>query len=231
MDNIHALRYAVYCKEKRYLDASKYPDGEEYDLYDDYSVHFAAYSDKRELVGTVRLVIPTGDQAFPYEDFCTPLPGVTLPPKGTSAEVSRLIIPADSREQSDKGILSFTSTLSKLLFERRKRASVHEYTRVTPAVHQTTSPRILLGLFRKMYRYSKEHGINYWYAAMERPLERMLRRYHFRFRAISEPVDYYGPVTLYLGDLAEIEASLTLHNPELLRWFQKSRSATPPVET
>lgn len=229
MDNIHSLRYAVYCKEKGYLDARNYPDGKEYDLFDDYSVHFSAYSAKRELVGTVRLVIPNEHQKFPFEGFCTPLPGIILPPKGRSAEISRLIIPPDSREQPDKDVLSFTSTLSRL-FERKKRSSAHEYTRVTPAAHQNTSPRILLGLFRKMYRYSKEHDINYWYAAMERPLDRMLRRYRFTFDRISDPVDYYGPVSLYLGDLAKIEASLAQHNPELLTWFQKSRSAAPPVE-
>ena len=51
MDSIHALRYAVYCKEKNFLDPSKYPDGKEYDLFDDYSVNFAAYSRKGEIVG------------------------------------------------------------------------------------------------------------------------------------------------------------------------------------
>jgi hypothetical protein len=65
---------------------------------------------------------------------------------------------------------------------------------------------------------------------MERPLERMLRRYHFIFHPISEPVDYYGPVTLYLGNLAEFEATLAQRNPELLNWFQTSRGASPPVE-
>lgn len=230
MDNIHSLRYAVYCKEKGFLDAGNYPDGKEYDAFDDYSVHFAAYNARQELVGAVRLVIPGENRPFPYEAFCKPLPGVVLPPSAQSAEVSRLIIPPDSREQQEKGVLSFTSALSKLL-EKRKTPRNHEYTRVTPAAHQTTSPRILLGLFRKMYRYSRGHGITYWYAAMERPLERMLRRYHFNFDRISEPVDYYGPVSLYLGNLARFETTLAERNPELLKWFQKSRGAAPPVES
>ncbi|MEW6678172.1 MAG: PEP-CTERM/exosortase system-associated acyltransferase [Pseudomonadota bacterium] len=229
MDDIHSLRYAVYCKEKGFLDARKYPDGKEYDLFDDYSVHFAAYNQHRDLVGTVRLVIPTGEQAFPFMDFCTPLPGVTLPPKGVSAEISRLIIPPEAREQPEKDVLSFTSTLSRL-FKGKPTTSAHEYTRVSPVAHHTTSPRILFGLFRKMYRYSKEHGIEYWYASMERPLERMLRRYHFTFDRISEPVDYYGPVSLYLGTLSRIEQDLGKHNPELLTWFQKSRGSAQPVE-
>lgn len=231
MDSIHSLRYDVYCKEKGYLDARNYPDGKEYDAYDDYSVHFAAYDSKQVLVGTARLVIPGEDRPFPYQDFCVPLPGIILPPRARSAEVSRLIIPPDAREQQEikeKEVLSFTLALSKLLGKRRSTRN-QEHTRVSPVANKTSSPRILMGLFRQMYRYSKEHGITYWYAAMERPLARMLQRYHFNFDRISEPMDYYGPVSLYLGNLERFEANLGTHNPELLKWFQKSRTSVPPV--
>jgi N-acyl amino acid synthase of PEP-CTERM/exosortase system len=228
MDDIHALRFAVYCKEKAFLDASKYPDGKEYDEFDDHSVHFAAYNDKKEIIATVRLVIPNADQTFPFERFCSPFPSVILPPKGKVAEISRLIIATASREQEEKGGFSFTSMLSKFT-KRDRNQGTHEYTRVTPVEHQSTSPRLLLGLFRKMYRYSVEHGITHWYASMEPPLERMLRRYHLAFHRISDPVDYYGPVSLYLGKMAEIEQLLEQRNPELLNWFRKNRAAAPKL--
>ena len=94
---------------------------------------------------------------------------------------------------------------------------------MAPAAEESTSPRILLGLFRKVYRFSKVNGIIYVYAAMEAPLARMLRRYQIVFHRVSPSVDYYGPVTLYIANLLEVERRLAAANPELLRWMQKSR--------
>ena len=230
MDSIHALRYAVYCKEKNFLDPSKYPDGKEYDLFDDYSVNFAAYSREGEIVGTARLVIPHEGQRFPFEDFCQPFAGVHLPPLGRAAEVSRLIIAPHFREKTDASEFGFTSLLNVLKNRFQARHNHPEYTRVGPVSELSTSPRIMLGLFRKMYRYSKEHEISHWYASMERPLARMLDRMGFTYQQISHPVDYYGPVSLHLASITELERSLTAKNPKLMAWFKKSRGDVPPLE-
>jgi hypothetical protein len=40
---------------------------------------------------------------------------------------------------------------------------------------------------------------------------------------VSPSVDYYGPVTLYIANLLEVERRLADANPELLRWMQKSK--------
>lgn len=229
MDSIHALRYAVYCKEKNFLDPGKYPDGKEYDSFDDYSVNFAAYSTHGEIVGTARLVIPHAGQRYPFEDFCSPYPGVQLPPIGQVAEVSRLIIAPHYREKADASEFGFASLFSMLKNRLHARHHVPEYTRVTPASDLSTSPRIMLGLFRKMYRYSKEHQITHWYASMERPLARMLDRMGFAFQQISPKVDYYGPVSLHLASIQELEHSLSVKNPKLLAWFKKSRGDVPPL--
>lgn len=227
--DVHSLRYAVYCKEKGFLDPNNYPDGQEYDSFDDYSVNFAAYSKAGEIVGTVRLVIPKENQRFPYQDFCTPLPGVVLPPPGRGAEISRLIIVPQFREKPDATEFGFSSLLSRLKSLGGGKQPNPEYTRVAPAVDQSTSPRILLGMFRKMYRYSKENDITHWYASMERTLARMLTRMHFGFQQVSPQVDYYGPVSLYLASLEELEKNLEEKNPTLLAWFKKSKGDTPPI--
>jgi N-acyl amino acid synthase of PEP-CTERM/exosortase system len=229
IQDVHALRYAVYCKEKGFLDAKNYPDGREQDVYDDYSVNFAAYSKTGEIVGTVRMVIPKPGQRFPYQDFCEPFPSVVLPPVGKTAEISRLIITPQMREQADKSEFGFSSLLSRLARRGGARQQKPEYTYVAPAVDLSTSPRLLLGMFRKMYRYSKENEITHWYASMERPLARMLTRMHFSFHQISAQVDYYGPVSLYLANIEELERTLEATNPTLLTWFRKSRSDIPPV--
>ncbi|MDP2787177.1 MAG: PEP-CTERM/exosortase system-associated acyltransferase [Pseudomonadota bacterium] len=227
--DVHSLRYAVYCKEKGFLDPKNYPDGREYDTYDDYSVNFAAYSKSGDIVGTVRMVIPKPGQRFPYQDFCTPSSSVVLPPLGKAAEISRLIISPEFREKPDAVEFGFSSLLSLLARRSGAKQPNPEYTRVSPAIDQSTSPRLLLGLFRKMYRHSKEHEITHWYASMERTLARMLTRMHFSFHQISAPVDYYGPVSLYLASIEELEQTLEARNPTLLAWFRKSRGDNPPL--
>lgn len=227
--DVHSLRYAVYCKEKGFLDPKNYPDGQEYDLYDDYSVNFAAYSKAGEIVGTVRLVIPKQSQRFPYQDFCQPNPDIALPAPGMAAEISRLIIAPQFREKPDTSEFGFSSLLSRLTGRSGAKQPNPEYTRVAPAVDLSTSPRILLGLFRKMYRYSKENEVTHWYASMERTLARMLNRMHFSFHQISQQVDYYGPVSLYLASIEELESTLEAKNPTLLAWFRKSRGDNPPL--
>jgi len=227
--DVHSLRYAVYCKEKGYLDPKNYPDGQEYDEYDDYATNFAAFSKTGDIIGTVRLVCPKQQQRFPYQDFCTPLPDVELPPIGKAAEISRLIISPGFREKSEVVEFGFSSLLSKLAGKSGAKQQKPEYTRVEPAVALSTSPRILLGLFRKMYRYSIENGITHWYASMERTLARMLARMHFSFNQISSQVDYYGPVSLYLVSIEDLERNLEAKNPALLAWFRKSKSDDPPL--
>ena len=55
-----------------------------------------------------------------------------------------------------------------------------------------------------MYMKSKEMGITHWYAAMEQHLTDSLRKFSFAFNAIGPEHDYYGPVTPYLGEIAEL---------------------------
>ena len=86
------LRYEVYCLEQRFVDAARCTDGRESDDYDLHAIHFAAATDRGEVVATLRLVLdsPLG---FPLERYAAGLldhrPGTERPRTG---EVSRLII-------------------------------------------------------------------------------------------------------------------------------------------
>ena len=55
----YRLRYAVYCKETKFLEHEKYPDKIEKDEYDEHSIHFAALDDRGDIVGTLRLIRPS----------------------------------------------------------------------------------------------------------------------------------------------------------------------------
>jgi N-acyl amino acid synthase of PEP-CTERM/exosortase system len=70
-----------------------------------------------------------------------------------------------------------------------------------------------------MYRHSRQNGIRYWYAAMERSLARSLEKMGFKFVPIGPQVDYYGPVTPHMVDLNDLDERLKRENKFLAAWF------------
>lgn len=215
---IARLRYEVYCAECKFLDESEYQSGLETDAYDNRSIHVSAQSSEGVVVGTVRLVLAKGDDIFPFEDHCAVFPDFAFPPKEQCAEVSRLIVkkhfrrrPGDtlqgvSREFQEKGKAGDISPQTPPLIRKKERRS--------------RSPQIMLGMYREMYRYSRQNGIRYWYAAMEKGLARLLDRMGFHFVPVGPETDYYGPVTTYIADLRQVESALNNANRFLLAWFQ-----------
>ena len=67
------LRYEVYCLEQRFVDAARCTDGRESDDYDLHAIHFAAATERGEVVATLRLVLdsPIG---FPLERHASRAP-------------------------------------------------------------------------------------------------------------------------------------------------------------
>ncbi|MBN2466986.1 MAG: GNAT family N-acetyltransferase [Deltaproteobacteria bacterium] len=79
---------------------------------------------------------------------------------------------------------------------------------------------VSLGLMRAVYQESKKIGIFYWYAAMERKLERLLRQLNVKFIQIGNVTHYHGPRIPYLGSVNEIESFVFLRNPQRFSYFQ-----------
>jgi len=201
------LRYEVYCLECNFLSADDYPDGMETDEHDDEAAHFYAFDSHEELVGYVRLVRPDTGRSFPIQRHCRLSVDPTgLPEAKQAAEISRLMVRNDYRRRRGDQLSGATARQNIAAFGGDRR---HE------------APQILLSLYRQMYAYSRETGIRYWYAAMERPLARSLHRLGFPFQSIGPQTDYYGPVAPYLADLLELEAHIGARQPALLRWFQR----------
>lgn len=204
------LRFQVYCQECHFLPSTDYPDRLEIDTYDPDSAHFCALNLASDLVGYVRLVREDAINGFPFRSHCSELlAGVELPPAGESAEISRLMVRQDYRRRRG-------DTLEGVNIQERVVTAAHE--------RRGISPQILLSLYRHMYVFSFENNIRYWYAAMERPLARVLSHMHFPFRQIGPQTDYYGPVAPYVADLREVEADVGRHNPQLMSWLQSPES-------
>ena len=200
------LRYQVYCIECSFLCPDDYPDGTESDEHDDAAKHFFVFDSEDELVGYVRLVRPDTEQRFPFQNHCTTFTdGATLPVPARAAEISRLMLRCDYRRLPDSGFAGLASERPRAgpSGDRRDEAS-----------------QVLLSLYRQVYLYSRAHGIDHWYAAMERPLARSLLRMDITFKEIGPQTDYYGPVAPYLSNLHEVELQIAARNPTLLAWLQ-----------
>jgi N-acyl amino acid synthase of PEP-CTERM/exosortase system len=206
LNETYKLRYQVYCLERNFMPAEDYPAGSETDAFDPYSKHFSAYDRHQHIAGSVRLVSRSEELGYPFEAHCPTFSDAWLPPKEEAREISRLVVSKEYRRRQGDNWLGIQDEAPVELPE-------------DIAAKRGGHPIIVLGMYREMYRYSKQNGINYWYAAMERSLARLLIRYGFEFKPVGPQIDYYGPVAVYLTSLADLEAHVSAATPDLYAWF------------
>lgn len=215
LEEAYRLRYEVYCKDCRFLTEEDYPDGSERDEHDASSLHAMAFNLQGGLVGYSRLVMPDACGLFPWQSYCAALiEGTVLPPPTVCAEVSRLMVRRDYRRRQGDVVQGASVGLSEPAPEDFR----ERYRR---------RPQILLSLYRQMYQHSRQNGIRYWYAAMERGLAGALSIMGFPFHRIGDEVDYFGPVAPYLADLRVLEQVLAEKMPEMLQWMQEDADERP----
>jgi N-acyl amino acid synthase of PEP-CTERM/exosortase system len=208
--DIFKLRHQVYCVECAFLQAEQYVDGLEFDDYDNVSTHFAAYTMDEKLVGAVRLVQPKGAKPYPFELHCKTFDDFEMPDPEQCAEISRLVVRKSHRRRRADSVLGIPGFGS-------------EEPPIDPAVDRRdhTSPMLLLGMYREMFRHSFETGVRYWFAAMERSLAHALKKMGFRFTPIGPEASYYGAVTPYVLDLEDLRVKMASGNPTLAAWFSE----------
>ncbi|MCA1245509.1 PEP-CTERM/exosortase system-associated acyltransferase [Massilia sp. MS-15] len=215
--DIFRLRHQVYCLECAFLQPEQSVDGMEFDDYDDVSTHFAAFTMDEKLVGAVRLVQPQAPKPYPFELHCEVFSDFDMPDRGQSAEISRLVVKKTHRRRRADSVLGIPGLMGHS----------EAPPPFDPAVDRRdrSSPMLLLGMYREMFRHSQSHGIRFWYAAMERSLAHALKKMGFRFMAIGPEANYYGAVTPYVLDLHDLSRKLNQSNPTLAAWFNEK----PPV--
>jgi N-acyl amino acid synthase of PEP-CTERM/exosortase system len=203
------LRYQVYCNECNFIKPGDYPSGSESDDLDVFSAHFGAYDAANRLVGSVRLILPSAAR-FPIEEHCPILevdPSVV--PRSQCAEVSRLTISKLYRRRSNDGLYYEPQSADKMVEDK----GLYFMRRVRP---------MAFGLYRAMYQESKRRGIRYWYALMEKSLWMLLKIHGFVFKPVGPEVDFYGMVTPYLADLAELEKNVHDKFPQFYAFFTEN---------
>jgi len=222
---IFRLRFEIYCLECRFLDPRNYQNGLEIDDYDQRSFHVASHNIDGMLVGSIRLVMARADQEFPFENHCPPFDDFTFPPREQCAEVSRLVVRKSYRRRAGDSLQGVTREFQEkgdinTIGQPISNAEGHD-----EQERRSNTPQILLGMYREIYQYSRDNGIQYWFAAMERSLVRILGQLGLHFTPIGPQTDYYGKVTTYTANLDEMEADLLKANAFLAAWFKEDPAA------
>lgn len=213
LPDIYRLRYEVYCRECNFIDGQNFKNELEVDEYDDCSMHIGAYNLGNEIIGTVRLVQPKPDQPYPFETHCKVFDEFDYPERSEAAEISRLVVRRSYRRRRGDSM----EGVSKDFVEKGEAASIKPV--VDPHHRSSSSPLLLLGMYRELYRYSKQNDIRFWYAAMERSLAKSLEKMGFKFIPIGPETDYYGKVMPFIVDLQELNFRLKDENKFLAAWF------------
>lgn len=197
-NNAYQVRYNVYCVERGYEDKTKFPDRMERDEFDNESVHAVVRHKKsKKPVGVVRLVLPNRrnpDRRFPIETYFGRRFDESVLNKfhysrNNIAEVSRFAVSKLSLLQIQKQLFVAADKKSPSLKESDPRLLL---------------PHISLGLIAMLFTISDEHGIDYWYAAMEPSLSRLLTRLGIDFTPIGPVMNYHGkrqPMIARVDDL------------------------------
>jgi N-acyl amino acid synthase of PEP-CTERM/exosortase system len=212
MQDIQKLRYDVYCRECGYLDETKFPDGRETDEYDPYSTHFCARNERGEMVATLRLVFDS-TLGFPLESHAGDLSAeYQALPRDKTAEISRLILAKSYRRRANDGLYG---------------ADVGNQEGMTPdelAFRRSQYPLILFGIFKEMYMESLGIGLQFWLAAMESGLQRMLSNFGLGLKRVGDPMSYYGQVIPYYASIEELTRFVMESRPDVFKFFGQSNS-------
>lgn len=199
-NDAYKVRYSVYCVERGYEDQTKFPDRMERDQFDNESVHaLVRHKKSKKPVGVVRLVLPNRrkpGRQFPIEmhfghRFDASILNKFHFSRSNIAEVSRFAVSKQSLAKIQKQLAGEVNHKNYDLREKDPRLLL---------------PHISLGLIAMLFAISDEQGIDYWYAAMEPSLSRLLTRLGIHFIPIGPVMNYHGkrqPMIAKVDDLLD----------------------------
>jgi N-acyl amino acid synthase of PEP-CTERM/exosortase system len=186
--NAQAIRYQVYCLERKFENAAEHGDSLESDSFDATAVHSLIFHrPSGNAIGTARLILPCHaagglpvqrllrEKGWNVEDHF---------PLETAAEISRFSISNQFRRRCSEGLSTGDAR--------------HE--------RETCSVLPCLGLLQDLLRQSVALGLTHLAAVMEPKLLRMLAAMGFHTTAIGPLVFYHGlrqPCYWYLTEAVE----------------------------
>jgi N-acyl amino acid synthase of PEP-CTERM/exosortase system len=206
---LYQLRYKSYCEEWGFERPEDHPEGLEHDEFDKYAVHFVATTNHNSPIGTIRLILNSA-KGFPVERHCRIDEDLSFLDRDKIGEISRLAISKQYLRRAN----------DRFMYDARIE---YEPKVVTIPNDRRKQNEIVCGLYKCVYRESKERGLTHWYAAMSKGLYILLKRLGIVFTPIGPEVDYHGPRIPYVGSIEEIEREVARVNPELYEDYVSRR--------
>ena len=174
MEAAFALRYQVYCIERKFEDPAEQMGGLETDQFDRHAVHSLLFHRScDEAIGTARLILPEArPNCLPIQQLLKKhgLNAADYFPSEATAEISRFAVSKQFRRRD----LGTEAPLSAEA-ERERRGYLP-----------------CLGLVQILLRQSIDLGVEYWGAVMEPQLLRWLAMLGICFEPIGPMVSHHG---------------------------------------
>lgn len=221
-DQVHQIRYRVYCEEFGYEPPEVFSNHLEKDEFDSQSMHcLVTHRESGEPVGCVRVVRVEGDDRMPMEahagdsidrDFIASFEGR----RNTMCEISRLAVDRAFRRRPREGETRFGNidAIGASEWERR------------------TFPLIALSLMLGAGALADALGRKHCFAIMEPFLPVMMRRAGIHFRRVGTDFEFRGVRAPYYGNMDELldnaPAELRLYCKAMREQFAAALQA-PPV--
>jgi N-acyl amino acid synthase of PEP-CTERM/exosortase system len=193
VETAHALRYQVYCLERKFENADEHSNGLEIDQFDSRAIQGLLFHRPTDrAIGTVRIILPENcaDGALPIEHLLREnnLNLANFVRVGDAVEISRFAISKEFRRRwTDDSVMAAGRPLSRE--ENARQANL-----------------ACLSLIQFLLRQSVERGVFYWTAVMEATFLRMLARMGIHFTSIGPVVFHHGfrqPCYCYLPAMLE----------------------------
>jgi len=212
-EEVHRIRYKVYCQELGYEREEDCKNDMEQDIYDRRSIHCLLMHLSSSLyAGCVRLVLPAPLQAeanLPFErvfEHSSQSNSIELRnlPRHSFGEVSRLAITPEFRKRNGEEVQAIQGLSSK---QRESLENERQY-----------FPLISLGLCLAATSIVMEVDLDGAFTIMQPRLARHLRRFGINFCQVGELVEFHGQRGLFQLSLKE---ALTSMRPDVYELYQR----------
>ncbi|MCL7421364.1 MAG: PEP-CTERM/exosortase system-associated acyltransferase [Methylobacter sp.] len=206
---VYAIRYHVYCDEFHYESPDRFPDKQEYDEFDDQSLHCLITHKMTGLpAGCVRLVPTTGNKGealLPFEKYCSEsldhefIKSLNLD-RETICEISRLAVDSTFRRRSGEALTRFGDAMNFSDHEKR------------------TFSLIAVSCFLAATALTDMTGRSIIFAMMEPFLPRLLKKSGIIFQQVGKSIDYHGIRAPYY--IKKTQSAMNKMDPELKILYQ-----------
>jgi len=226
-NEVYKLRYQVYCIETGFLNTQDYPDGLEFDDFDQRSIHYLIRHRKSGVyVASTRLILPdvnNPEKLFPLEQLCKIDNDAVMQSidKKHLGEVSRFCVSKAFKKRKNEA-----NTIAPIVSDQQDYFTPNE---------RRTFPHLSLALIACCIKASYENDIHYIYVITDSPWIRFVSALGIKLIQIGPLAEgnYYGkrcPAMINITDMLNSVAEKNLDIWNLLTNKGRFLQAKPIIE-